>query len=64
MFITLDMFSYEPVKKLILIFIFTECASKLPVNLIWLSDMVSSSNSYSTAEVLAVVLESHDEDLS
>ena len=64
MFITIDMFSYEPVKKLILIFNFKECASKLPVNLIWLSDMASSSNSYSTAEVLGVVLESHDENLS
>ena len=53
----------EYVQKLILIFNFAECASKVPMNLTQLLGMAICSKFYSTAEVLAAVLESNDEDL-
>ena len=57
------MFSCELIQKLILILSFTGCVSKVPLNLTWLLEMASCSKFYSTAKVLAALLESYDKDL-
>ena len=58
----LDMFSCEYVRKLILIFNFTGCASKVLVKLSYWLEMASCSRIFSTA-VLSAILDSYDEDL-